>query len=81
MTTWRKSSHSGTQHSDCVEVTALAPAVWRKSWHSGDDGGNCVELASSSGKVGVRDSKDAAGGVLVFARSDFRVFVEVVKRR
>ena len=31
---------------------------WRKSSYSGADGGECVEVASTSGTVMVRDTKD-----------------------
>ncbi|SEF86547.1 protein of unknown function [Thermomonospora echinospora] len=45
---WRKSSHSGGDHGNCVELAALpgaAAAAWRKSSHSGGEHGSCVELA------------------------------------
>lgn len=38
---WRKSSRSGGNGGNCVEVAAL----WRKSSRSGASGGNCVEVA------------------------------------
>ncbi|MFG2005916.1 DUF397 domain-containing protein [Spirillospora sp. NPDC048911] len=43
-------------------------ANWRKSSYSGDSGGQCVELADLGDRVGVRDSKDPEGGVLVVTR-------------
>ena len=45
--------------------------VWRKSTRSPANGGtNCVEEARlPDGRVGVRDSKDPSGGMLVFDRS------------
>ncbi|WP_406287996.1 DUF397 domain-containing protein [Embleya sp. NBC_00896] len=36
---WIKSSYSGSEGGDCVEV------AWRKSSHSGNEGGQCVEVA------------------------------------
>jgi hypothetical protein len=36
---WRKSSRSGDNGGQCVEVT-----VWRKSSRSGSNGGECVEV-------------------------------------
>jgi hypothetical protein len=36
---WRKSSRSGSNGGQCVEVT-----VWRKSSRSGSNGGECVEV-------------------------------------
>jgi len=37
---WRKSSGSGSNGGQCVEVT-----LWCKSSRSGDNGGDCVEVA------------------------------------
>lgn len=45
----------------------LAHAVWRKSSRSGPNDSNCVEMAELSESVGVRDSKDPAGPVLLFS--------------
>jgi hypothetical protein len=55
-----------------------ARATWRKSSRSGGQG-NCVEVADAREAVGVRDSKDPSGAVLVFTRSQWRAFVEGVK--
>lgn len=57
MTTWRKSSHSGTgQQSDCVEVASL------------------------SGNIGMRDSKDPNGPKLVVGRDAFAALLADLKR-
>jgi hypothetical protein len=45
---------------------------WHKSGHS-DDGG-CVEIAAAEGLIGVRDSKDRTGAVLVFNRREWDAF-------
>ncbi|BDH15666.1 DUF397 domain-containing protein [Streptomyces hygroscopicus] len=37
---WRKSSYSGGEGGNCLEV-----ATWHKSSHSGGDGGDCLEVA------------------------------------
>ncbi|MER5936276.1 DUF397 domain-containing protein [Streptomyces sp. NPDC001928] len=55
---WFKSSYSGSQGDDCVEV-ALA---WHKSSYSSGSEGDCVEVATCPGLVHVRDSKDKEGG-------------------
>ena len=38
--------------------------AWRKSSYSNGQGGDCVELASDSGTVMVRDTKNRQGGTL-----------------
>jgi hypothetical protein len=55
-TSWRKSSFSGSNGGDCVEV------AWSKSSFSGSNAGNCVEVASGLGAL--RDSKNPSGPVL-----------------
>lgn len=52
---------------------ALATADWRKSSHSGDEGA-CVEMAVLPRAVAVRDSKDPAGPVLLFAPAAWAAF-------
>jgi hypothetical protein len=67
LATWRKATASNGAGA-CLEL-----ATWRKSSRSGGetgtDGESCVELAvdPSCVQLGVRDSKQPAGGVLVFA--------------
>ncbi|MBT2440876.1 DUF397 domain-containing protein [Streptomyces sp. ISL-36] len=51
---WFKSSYSGSQGGDCVEVAIS----WAKSSYSGGQGGDCVEVAACPHTVHVRDSKD-----------------------
>jgi hypothetical protein len=55
-TRWRRSSFS--QEGQCVELSS----AWRISSYS--DTVSCVELATAPGHVGVRDSKQPAGGQL-----------------
>ena len=49
-------------------------AVWRRSTRS-NGGGACVEVAVVDRVVGVRDSKDPAGPVLVFGSAAWTAFV------
>ncbi|MFJ5544997.1 DUF397 domain-containing protein [Micromonospora chalcea] len=57
-------------------MTDLTGAVWRKSTRSGDNGGACVEVATNlPGIVAVRDSKDAAGPVVIFTARHWSAFV------
>ena len=71
---WRKSSYSGPNGGECVEV-----ASWRKSSYSSDNGGECVEVASPREAVAVRDSKDRSGPELHFSVSAWRTFVDQAK--
>jgi Domain of unknown function (DUF397) len=48
---------------------------WRKSSRSGPYSDNCVEVAAGGDTVAVRDSKDPAGGVLVFTRAEWLAFL------
>jgi hypothetical protein len=50
---------------------------WRKSTRSGNQT-NCVEVAVGE-TVGVRDTKDRAGGVLVVPASGWSAFLDAVK--
>ncbi|MER7621576.1 DUF397 domain-containing protein [Streptomyces sp. NPDC126503] len=54
---WFKSSYSGGDGDNCVEV-ALS---WHKSSYSGGSGDDCVEVASCPSTVHVRDSKNPDG--------------------
>jgi hypothetical protein len=58
----------------------LTGAVWHKSTRSGGNGGDCVEVAVNlPGIVAVRDSKDRAGGTLVFTSGQWTVFLDGVR--
>ncbi|MFD9501230.1 DUF397 domain-containing protein [Streptomyces sp. NPDC060035] len=70
--TWRKSSYSGGDGGNCVEV-----ATWRKSTYSGGSGGDCLEVADGHpGIVPVRDSKVTDGPALVFRTAAWAAFIE-----
>ncbi|MDG4831782.1 DUF397 domain-containing protein [Solwaraspora sp. WMMD1047] len=57
-------------------MTDLTGAVWRKSSRSGGNGGDCVEVADGlADLIGVRDSKDPTGPVLVFTPAAWSTFV------
>nr|MDT0661281.1 DUF397 domain-containing protein [Micromonospora sp. DSM 115978] len=56
-------------------------AVWRKSTRSNGNSGDCVEFAGNlPGIVGVRDSKDQHGPVLVFTPDTWTAFASGVRR-
>ncbi|WP_434742527.1 DUF397 domain-containing protein [Micromonospora sp. SH-82] len=52
----------------------LARATWHKSTRSGSDS-DCVEVTEGVRVVGVRDSKDPSGPILVFARTSWTAFI------
>jgi hypothetical protein len=59
-TPWRKSSYSGNNGGNCVEV-----ATWRKASYSGNSGANCVEAGvADRGCVLIRDTANRDGAVL-----------------
>jgi hypothetical protein len=59
-------------------MSNFARAQWRKSSRSGDSG-NCVEVAETPGAIGVRDSKDRSGPILIFTPAEWLAFTEGVK--
>lgn len=65
-TEFRKSSFSGANGGECVEV------AWRDG--SGDAG-----LPRAGMNLGIRDSKNAAGSLLVLGESQAKAFIAAVK--
>jgi hypothetical protein len=82
--TWRKSSYSGGEPDECVEVAGDftgAALSWRKSSHSCGAGDECVEVSDDlPGIVPVRDSKNPAGGVLLLGGAAWSAFVAAAGR-
>ncbi|MFI0983826.1 DUF397 domain-containing protein [Streptomyces exfoliatus] len=70
---WFKSSYSGPEGGECVEVAY----DWRKSSYSGGEGGNCVEVAAHPTAVHIRDSKNPDGPQLAVAPTAWAAFVDV----
>ncbi|WP_405899168.1 DUF397 domain-containing protein [Streptomyces sp. NBC_00727] len=68
---WFKSSYSGQNGGNCVEV-ALS---WSKSSYSGTNGGNCVEVATCPHTVHVRDSKDTTVPALALSPDAWAIFI------
>lgn len=56
----------------------LAPHAWRTSSHSNDIG-QCVEVALTSRAVGIRDTKDRAGGTLTATPAAWAGFLNHLK--
>ncbi|MER5441953.1 DUF397 domain-containing protein [Streptomyces sp. NPDC002790] len=73
ITGWFKSSYSGDNGGNCLEVAYH----WRKSTHSGDQGGNCLEVATAPTAIHIRDSKNnpATGAVLTVSPGTWTAFL------
>lgn len=69
---WFKSSYSGSEGGNCVEVAL----TWSKSTYSGSEGGDCVEVATCPHTVHIRDSKDLTVPSLAVAPDTWTSFVE-----
>ncbi|MER7926703.1 DUF397 domain-containing protein [Streptomyces sp. NPDC096057] len=73
---WFKSSYSGSEGGNCVEVAY----DWRKSSYSSSEGGDCVEVAAHPSAVHVRDSKVPAGGEFAVSPGAWAGFLGGVTR-
>ncbi|MFG2864463.1 DUF397 domain-containing protein [Streptomyces sioyaensis] len=69
--TWFKSSYSGSQGGDCIEVAY----EWRKSSYSSDEGGDCVEVATCPHAIHIRDSKNPTGPSLTLSATAWATFL------
>jgi hypothetical protein len=59
------------------DISDFSNALWRKSARSGGSG--CVEVATLDCAVGVRDSKNRQGAVLVFRFDEWNAFLAGVR--
>ncbi|GGP79360.1 DUF397 domain-containing protein [Streptomyces melanogenes] len=73
---WFKSSYSGAEGGECVEVAY----AWRKSSYSDGEGGACVEVASHPSAVHIRDSKNTPGPEITVLPSAWAAFVSYATR-
>jgi hypothetical protein len=71
---WLTSSYSGGNGGNCVEVAFTG---WRTSSYSSSNGGNCVEVALAAPAVGIRDTKDRAGGHLAVSHHAWLALLQV----
>lgn len=76
---WRKSSYSGANGGNCVEVAEISGANWRTSPWSGPDGGSCIQVAGLPGSIAVHDSKGPDGPALFFTPAEWAAFTARVK--
>ncbi|MER5359932.1 DUF397 domain-containing protein [Streptomyces sp. NPDC002785] len=68
---WFKSSYSGSEGGDCLEVAY----DWRKSSYSSSQGGDCVEVAAHPAAIHIRDSKVTDGPVLTVPPAAWAAFI------
>lgn len=57
----------------------IIPETWRKSSRSNAAQDACVEVGGGDRVIGVRDTKDRAGGTLVFDSESWREFTVKAK--
>ena len=53
----------------------IAGLSWVKAQFSSINGA-CIEIASTPGKIAIRDSKDPGGPILVYTPLEFRAFLD-----
>ncbi|MFE9563681.1 DUF397 domain-containing protein [Streptomyces sp. NPDC006487] len=68
---WFKSSYSGGEGGECLEVAF----DWRKSSYSSGEGGQCVEVAGCADSIHIRDSKVPSGPQLSVAPGAWAAFL------
>ncbi|GAB7186508.1 DUF397 domain-containing protein [Kitasatospora sp. Ki12] len=77
--TWRKSSYSGSEGGNCIEVASALPVQWKKATASNPND-NCVEVADGiTGIIPVRDSKDPHGPALTFTPEAWQSFLAGIR--
>ncbi|MFE7756208.1 DUF397 domain-containing protein [Streptomyces sp. NPDC057418] len=74
--TWFKSSYSGSDGGNCLEVAY----DWRKSSYSSDEGGACIEVAAHPSAIHVRDSKIPEGPTFTVAPTTWSAFAAFAAR-
>lgn len=72
---WFKSSYSGSEGGNCVEVAS----PWIKSSYSSNEGGNCVEVAPLASAIHIRDSKSVPGPELCVAAGAWTAFLGLAR--
>ncbi|MFB7517723.1 DUF397 domain-containing protein [Streptomyces sp. NPDC056144] len=68
---WFKSSYSGPEGGNCLEVAY----EWRKSSYSSAEGGECIEVAVHPTAIHLRDSKNTEGPQLAVTPATWSSFV------
>ncbi|MDO0935478.1 DUF397 domain-containing protein [Streptomyces sp. DG2A-72] len=68
---WFKSSYSGGEGGECLEVAY----TWRKSTYSSGEGGECLEVATCPHTIHIRDSKNPTGPHLTLSPTTWSAFL------
>ncbi|WP_055477841.1 DUF397 domain-containing protein [Sphaerimonospora mesophila] len=76
---WRKSSFSGDNGGNCVEVTELEHVALTTQRMSGHGAGGPAHKAGQGRLIAVRDSKDPDGPKLFFTSDEWSAFIQGVK--
>ena len=66
-----------------AKITLSASERESLSWlkaHSSSANGACIEIASATGNIAIRDSKDPNGPILVYTQSEFSAFLEGARK-
>jgi hypothetical protein len=58
-----------------LNIAERAGLVWLKAQASTHNG-QCIEVASTFGKVVIRDSKDPNGPILIYGPGEFKAFLD-----
>ncbi|MET8955066.1 DUF397 domain-containing protein [Streptomyces sp. NPDC004533] len=73
---WFKSSYSGSEGGECLEVAY----TWHKSSYSGSEGGQCLEVATCPHTIHVRDSKNPTGPTFTVSPEAWVAFTDYAAR-
>jgi hypothetical protein len=73
---WFKSTYSGSEGGECLEVAY----TWQKSSYSGSESGQCVEVAACPHTVHIRDSKNPTGPVFTVSPEAWAAFTDYATR-
>ncbi|MFC0862912.1 DUF397 domain-containing protein [Sphaerimonospora cavernae] len=76
---WRKSSFSGDNGGNCVEVTELEHVALTPHHMSGQHVDGAAHKAGHGRLIAVRDSKDPDGPKLFFTSDEWSAFLQGVK--
>ncbi|MFE8942425.1 DUF397 domain-containing protein [Streptomyces sp. NPDC007856] len=70
---WFKSSYSGGEGGECVELAY----AWRKSTYGDGEGGDCLEMADHPTAIHIRDSKQPTAPHLTVTPATWTAFLTV----